>query len=592
MLQPAATSTQSSLALTAGAPGVAAENPDIPEGFAALLALGMNVEGDAAAKPAAELTDLTAAIRQIGTATGNLSGKSGGKILPVALPKAEAATAGLEIRPAKPGEATEEPAAANELAAQPISVSLTLPVPVPAAAVTAQPAAQTSERQIPPHAAIPQPVSVQAQLGTAAPRPLGTSSKLLATTAINVVPQPSAEPAEAPTVQTTDAAIQTATPRSATSLIQPRTAMQLPLAATPSPALDTAVAAPLVQPAMTPIPTTGMKPAAAPARPAGQPAVQLVIDMPGSGDASQPVLSATMAIQLSTSLPAAAQPAKVKAAAPAQPASPSEKTPAAVTAAPLLTAAATTTSAAAAPIVAAPTVAATLAPAQGPPANPAPAVAGTRSEPADTVKPASSPAASTGDFTAVIDQAKPIAAELQPMLAMRDAQPAVQMTVNAPVTAPAAAPQSGHDFAALVDRLVEARDAVMPQSIRAAIHHAEFGQVALNFKTEDARLTVSMTSADPEFAPAVQAAAAMQANTQAGSQSDNGPANQRQESQQNQQNSAGSATTGQSQAQAQSQSQGSARGSASDRGETQRQTNTSARTDEDKKSGERGGIYA
>jgi hypothetical protein len=99
----------------------------------------------------------------------------------------------------------------------------------------------------------------------------------------------------------------------------------------------------------------------------------------------------------------------------------------------------------------------------------------------------------------------PIAAELQPMLAMRDAQPVV---TSSPQTAPAAIAQpSGHDFAALIDRLVEAREGSAPQSVEAAVSHTDFGQVSLRFDHDDNGLTVAMTSADPDFAPAVQAAA-------------------------------------------------------------------------------------
>ena len=118
--------------------------------------------------------------------------------------------------------------------------------------------------------------------------------------------------------------------------------------------------------------------------------------------------------------------------------------------------------------------------------------------------------------------------QLQPILAFRDAQPATG-TLNAPVTAPTTAVQpQGHDFATLVDRLVDARDAAMPQAVKAAIQHADFGQVSLNFQTDDNRLTVSMSSADPGFAPAVQAAAAMQANTS----TDSGTNSQRQDQRQ------------------------------------------------------------
>ncbi len=78
---------------------------------------------------------------------------------------------------------------------------------------------------------------------------------------------------------------------------------------------------------------------------------------------------------------------------------------------------------------------------------------------------------------------------------------------------PAAAP---HDFATLVDRLVEARDTAQmmqaPQSVQAAIAHAEFGQISLRFDASDAGLSVALASQDPDFARVVQAAAPANAN--------------------------------------------------------------------------------
>jgi hypothetical protein len=62
------------------------------------------------------------------------------------------------------------------------------------------------------------------------------------------------------------------------------------------------------------------------------------------------------------------------------------------------------------------------------------------------------------------------------------------------------------DFAALVERLVEARNAAAPASTHASITHAEFGQVSLHFQQDGNDLKVGMSSADPGFAAAVQAA--------------------------------------------------------------------------------------
>lgn len=73
-------------------------------------------------------------------------------------------------------------------------------------------------------------------------------------------------------------------------------------------------------------------------------------------------------------------------------------------------------------------------------------------------------------------------------------------------TAPAIASVRPLDFAALVDRLVMARDAAAPQTVSLALTHAEFGKISLRFEQDDAGLSVGMTSPDPDFVRAVSAA--------------------------------------------------------------------------------------
>lgn len=76
---------------------------------------------------------------------------------------------------------------------------------------------------------------------------------------------------------------------------------------------------------------------------------------------------------------------------------------------------------------------------------------------------------------------------------------------SAPGIAPGAQPR---DFAALMDRLISARDAAqtgLPQSVHVAVNHAEFGSISLNFQHDKGGLAVSLASADPDFARAVQA---------------------------------------------------------------------------------------
>lgn len=73
---------------------------------------------------------------------------------------------------------------------------------------------------------------------------------------------------------------------------------------------------------------------------------------------------------------------------------------------------------------------------------------------------------------------------------------------------PASATTPTQDIAALVDRITEARAAAAPNTIRAALVHEDFGSVSLNIRSEASHIHVTLGSADPGFAPAVQAAAA------------------------------------------------------------------------------------
>ena len=71
---------------------------------------------------------------------------------------------------------------------------------------------------------------------------------------------------------------------------------------------------------------------------------------------------------------------------------------------------------------------------------------------------------------------------------------------------PGAGAERPQDFNALLDRLVAAREAAAPQRVSVTLPHAEFGPVQLRFRHEDGALTVSMTSADPDFARAASLA--------------------------------------------------------------------------------------
>ncbi|AXB75641.1 hypothetical protein TQ38_003185 [Novosphingobium sp. P6W] len=76
--------------------------------------------------------------------------------------------------------------------------------------------------------------------------------------------------------------------------------------------------------------------------------------------------------------------------------------------------------------------------------------------------------------------------------------------------------ETPQDFATLVSRLAEAREAASPNVVRTALSHAEFGRVSMQIGHEDGGLSVTLASRDPEFTGAVQAAAAAAANSAAG----------------------------------------------------------------------------
>lgn len=69
-----------------------------------------------------------------------------------------------------------------------------------------------------------------------------------------------------------------------------------------------------------------------------------------------------------------------------------------------------------------------------------------------------------------------------------------------------------HEFSALVDRLVEAREAARPANANLTVNHADFGQVSVRFAQDNGNLSVALTSNDPGFIPAVNAAVAADAS--------------------------------------------------------------------------------
>lgn len=130
---------------------------------------------------------------------------------------------------------------------------------------------------------------------------------------------------------------------------------------------------------------------------------------------------------------------------------------------------------------------------------------------AETASPARRAAAAGPDLptmtTMVAIELPAEAMALRTDMATASVAPAPQSATPATPAAPAP-----HDFAALVDRLVEARDAAFatqsPQVVQSTLRHADFGQVSIRFETAGDGLSASLSSPDPEFARAVQASAA------------------------------------------------------------------------------------
>jgi hypothetical protein len=147
--------------------------------------------------------------------------------------------------------------------------------------------------------------------------------------------------------------------------------------------------------------------------------------------------------------------------------------------------------------------------------------------------------------------AAPTALHLRPVLDQAS-EPAPQSADAAPtpaasstLTAPAAAPQApgtlaqiaapaappahqnpGESFAAVVDRLMAARDAARAdnpvQPVAVNLRHAEFGEVSVRFEHRADGLSVALASPDPDFARAVQAATSASGDTGTGFTSQGG----------------------------------------------------------------------
>ena len=136
--------------------------------------------------------------------------------------------------------------------------------------------------------------------------------------------------------------------------------------------------------------------------------------------------------------------------------------------------------------------------------RPGPAIA----LPTDAATQAALPLAPLRPLKAVLAE-RALSADLPPALVAAPAQGDPQSVPQAAAPAPSAPPTlARHDFAAVIDRLIEARDLAGAQPVAMTLRHADFGAVSLDFRPADDGLTVTMASPDPDFARAVSAAAA------------------------------------------------------------------------------------
>lgn len=508
MIQTAAPTVASSLALGLGAQAQPAGDAAASGDFAALLDSTLATGQDAAADPAAALQ--AAIALQMRQGPGNLAGKK--------LPVGDDIAAALADAAAQPAEATAKDGETTDAA------TVMLP-------------AIPSEIILP---GLILPVSVQAPVtpSSANDPNQGTAAQAIRTPAASqpaIAAAIALQAAQAQAVQTPAPQAQAAQSQAAAAL---PTATTLPLPATPPSPAAILAAAQAADPSGAPKAGEGVRTGTKPA------------DAKTARVHQRATLAALTGAQPTTAQVAAQAAATAKSGDPQQPA----------------------------------TDAAPATPSLAQAKASAPEAKGSPSQQGESGKP---------DARAVIAETSvaapsPAALAAQPAFALQDGQSLSQAVGSAGGTQAAAGAPSGHDFATLVDRLVEAREAAAPGPVHAAISHAEFGQVSLRFEQDGNGLSVAMSSADPGFADAVQVSAAS-AQSQTGN--DNGSNAQRQDtSGQLQQQGAGAAA-------GQQQSSASGRGERDERDAPARADNRSGRADgqpsqADDTADTRGGIYA
>lgn len=140
--------------------------------------------------------------------------------------------------------------------------------------------------------------------------------------------------------------------------------------------------------------------------------------------------------------------------------------------------------------------------------QPAPAPASTKamsdSEPAAAPQVRAHPAIPLPD---ALD--KTPTAQQQPVSVFPLGQPQAHAPTPLPTPSIAAdaAPIAAERFGELVEAIAQARETGSSHAIRATVSHAEFGVIALKLASDDSGVSAIMSSADADFAPAVQASA-------------------------------------------------------------------------------------
>lgn len=176
------------------------------------------------------------------------------------------------------------------------------------------------------------------------------------------------------------------------------------------------------------------------------------------------------------------------------------------------------------------------APLKGQPAAEGRATVITDAATARPVQPEARPAASAHPVTQLASTGTATTAPTMPLVG-GEVTGNVATTSNPANSATAQQGIRPHDFTALVDRLVEAREGVRSGPVQMAVMHQDFGQVSLRFTQDSGAMTVAMTNHDPEFARAANAAVTANAADGPAPQEQGAQAGRRDDSGQNMGNS-------------------------------------------------------